>query len=106
MLEGEINVAKLTQYLTSLKDKLGIISTLDSEILVATEEQDDIANEIEQADITRELIETTMMEIQGALSDLTSPRGRAGAKHSSVWKNRYATTGNDHFILHISTIFR
>ena len=77
MLEGKINVAKLTQYLMSLKDKLGIISTLDSEILVATEEQDDIGNEIEQADITRELIETTMMEIQAALSDLTSTRGRA-----------------------------
>ena len=76
MLEGEINVAKLTQYLTSLKDKLGIISTLDSEILDATEGQDDIANEIELADITRELIET-MMEIQKALSDLSSPRGRA-----------------------------
>ena len=77
MLEGEINVVKLTQYLTSLKDKLGIILTLDSEILDVTEGQDDITNETEQADITRELIETTMMEIQEALSDLSSPRGQA-----------------------------
>ena len=86
MLEGEINVAKLTQYLTSLKDKLGIISTIDSEILVATEDQDDIANEIEQADITRELIDNDDGDSRSAFGFELSTR-TCSSKHSSEWTN-------------------
>lgn len=97
MLEGEINVAKLTQYLTSLKDKLGIISTLDSEILDATEGQDDIANEIEQADITNR--DNDDGDSRSAFGFELSTR-TCSAKHSSEWTYRYATTGIDHVILH------
>ena len=51
ILDGERNVTKLTQYLTTLKDKLMTITTLDTKILDAMIEEDDIANEIVEVDI-------------------------------------------------------
>ena len=51
-----------------------IITKLDAEILDATEgEEADIPSKIEQADILREAIDTTILEIQAALSELNSP---------------------------------
>lgn len=77
MQDGERNVTKLTQYLTALQDKLATIATLDTEILDATEGKDGITNKIEQADTIQEMIETTILEIQDALSNSSSPHGRA-----------------------------
>ena len=63
-----------------------IMTTLDAEILDATE-GDDIESEIEQADIIREAIDTAILEIQAALSDLNSP-------HCLVPRPRFPTAAD------------
>lgn len=54
----------------TLKEKLDIILKLDAEILDAAKEEDEIKEEIEQADLYQEKVELAIITLQMAISDL------------------------------------
>ena len=64
----EANASKLKQYLRLLRDKLSIIETLESEILDLVAGEEEITEEIGQADIFRETVEVAIIDIEAALA--------------------------------------
>lgn len=64
----EANAAKLRQYLQILRDKMDTVGALDTEILNLVVEDDEITEEIGQADIFRETIQLAAIEIETALA--------------------------------------
>ena len=64
----EANASKLKHYLGLLRDKLSITGTLDSEILDLVAGEDEITEEIGQADIFRETVEVAIIDIEAALA--------------------------------------
>ena len=63
---SEVNLAKLRQAKQTLTEKLKTLADCDTQILELTGE-DDIENEIEQADLTREKITLCIIDIDGAI---------------------------------------
>ena len=64
---SEVCAVKLKQYLQILREKNGLLKTLDAEILDLLKEEGEITEEIEQADIVRENIESSILDIEEAL---------------------------------------
>ena len=67
---SEVNLAKLRQAKQTLTEKLKTLADCDTQILELTGE-DDIENEIEQADLTREKITLCIIDIDGAIDLVT-----------------------------------
>lgn len=63
----KVSVIKLRQHLQILCEKMAILKTLDAEILDLVMEEDKITEEIEQADIVRENVELSILDIEEAL---------------------------------------
>ena len=77
-LKGEeLNVPKLRQQETTLKEKMATLKELDAAILDLLED-DEVEDEIEQADTCKERIQLALYDIEAVLkrevSSLTSPR--------------------------------
>ena len=70
--EREANGPKLKQQETSLKEKLDTLRALDAEILNLLSDEEDIGNEIEQADTYREKVQLALCDIQAVLKTTTS----------------------------------
>ena len=67
-----IDTSKLLRLKLSLEEKLGTLKTLDSEILDLTKE-DDLGDEIEQADAYKEGIYDAMVEIEKLCAAARAP---------------------------------
>lgn len=65
----ERDSTKLTQLIQTLKEKRDILTKLDSEILETLAEEQDIVDEISQADEFQEGIDLIVIQIQTALAD-------------------------------------
>ncbi|KAL5497136.1 hypothetical protein EMCRGX_G013555 [Ephydatia muelleri] len=65
--EDDWNAAKLKQHLQLLQGKQDILNKLDAEILEGLETEDEITGEIEQADIFKENIAMTIIDLETAL---------------------------------------
>ena len=71
---SEINISKLSQYFKTLK-KVETLRNLEAEILEAMEDGDELITEIEQADLSREVIELTILDIEAALQSAEGSKG-------------------------------
>ena len=71
--------ARLGQQLQTLKEKRETVSKLDAEIMDGLKEEDEIVDEIMQADVYREGIDMAILDIQDALSGLDIAR-KAGSQ--------------------------
>ena len=60
----EVSAVKVRQYLQILREKMALLKTLDAEILDLVTEEGEIMEEIEQADIVRENIESSILDIE------------------------------------------
>ena len=63
----ELNSSKLKQPLQTLCEKVDVLRKLDSDILSALETED-ITGDIEQADIVKETLESTIFDLDAALT--------------------------------------
>ena len=70
----DINVPKLRQQETMLKEKLTALKELDDAILDLIEDDTDIDAEIEQADTWREKVQLALCEIEDVLKSPIGPR--------------------------------
>ena len=75
-----INLPKLKQQETTLKEKLGILKDLDAEILALLPE-DDIEDEIKEQDEYRESIQLALYDIEAGMKP-ASPRPASPRPHS------------------------
>ena len=92
----EANVLKLKQYLRLLRDKLSIIETLDSEILDLVAGEEEITEEIGQADIFRETVEVAIIDIEAALAiDEQANRSTSPVTRKRTPETRRETTVTD-----------
>ena len=66
----ELNAPMMNRIVQTLKEKLGIIRKLDEEILEAISEEEEIKDEIEQADIYREKIDMAIISMQIRIAEL------------------------------------
>ena len=66
---GDWNAAKLKQHLQLLQGKQDILNKLDAEILEGLETEDEITGEIEQADIFKENVAMTIIDLETALGE-------------------------------------
>ena len=64
----ELNSSKLKQQLQTLREKVDVLRKLDSYILSALETEEDISGDIEQADIVKETLESTIFDLEAALT--------------------------------------
>ena len=64
----ELNSSKLKQQLQTLREKVDVLRKLDSDILSALETEEDITGDIEQADIVKETLESTIFDLEAALT--------------------------------------
>ena len=64
----EVSVVKVRQYLQILREKMALLKTLDGEILDLVKEEGEIMEEIKQADIVRENIESSILDIEEHLA--------------------------------------
>ena len=71
---SDLPLLKLT-----LKEKLKVIRTLDSEVIEQIEEEEVLTTEIQQADKYRESIHSYLLRIEAALRPATPPAGGATA---------------------------
>ena len=77
LIADTVSITKLKQLEVSLREKMVLLKTLDSEIFDALEEEGDFEMEIEQADICTENIQLAIFEIEAKLklmSKASSPR--------------------------------
>ncbi|KAL5474873.1 hypothetical protein EMCRGX_G026896 [Ephydatia muelleri] len=63
----ELNSSKLKQQLQTLREKVDVLRKLHSDILSALETED-ITGDIEQADIVKETLESTILDLDAALT--------------------------------------
>lgn len=63
-----MNNSKLKQQLQTLHEKVDVLRKLDSDILSALETEEDIIGDIVQADIVRETLESTILDLEAALT--------------------------------------
>ena len=70
MESEELKSSKLKQQLQTLREKLDVLRKLDSDILSALETEEDIIGDIEQADIEKERLESTIFDLEAALTTL------------------------------------
>ena len=66
----ELNAPMMNRIVQTLKEKLDIIRKLDEEILEAISEEEEIKDEIEQADIYREKIDMAIISMQIRIAEL------------------------------------
>ena len=93
----EANASKLKQYLRLLRDKLSIIETLDSEILDLVTGEEEITEEIGQADIFRETVEVAIIDIEAALAiDEQANRPTSPVTRERTPETRRETTVTEH----------
>ena len=64
----ELNSSKLKQQLQTLREKVDVLCKLDSDILSALETEEDITGDIEQADIVKKTLESTIFDLEAALT--------------------------------------
>ena len=74
-----VAVSSLPLLKLTLKEKLEVIRTLDSEVLELIEEEGALTTEIQQADEYRESIHSYLLRIEAALGLATPPTGGAAA---------------------------
>ena len=93
----EANASKLKQYLRLLRDKLSIIETLDSEILDLVTGEEEITEEIGQADLFRETVEVAIIDIEAALAiDEQANRPTSPVTRERTPETRRETTVTEH----------
>ena len=77
LIADTVSITKSKQLEVSLREKMALLKTLDSEIFDALEEEGDFETEIEQAEICTEEIQLAIFDIEAKLkfmSKASSPR--------------------------------
>ena len=67
---GELNISQLKQKRQALVGKTELLTKLDEEIQATIE--DDLEDEVEQADLVRERIELTIINLDSTLNEFNS----------------------------------
>ena len=80
---GELNVSQLKQKRQALVGKTELLTKLDEEIQ-ATIEEDGLEDEVEQADLVRERIELTIINLDSALSEFNSRVKKPATGHERI----------------------
>ena len=88
----QVNLAVLKRMAENLREKQATIMKLNAEILEATTEEDEIKEEIEQADIYRERVELAIIDLESEICAIERHEPNMG-QQSSAYSPRETSAG-------------
>ena len=79
----QVNLAVLKRMAENLREKQATITKLDAEILEAITEEDEIKEEIKQADIYREKVELAIIDLESEICTIERHKPNKGQQSSA-----------------------